>query len=364
MPIKKEVKQTRDMLAGKTKPKEKEVGLSTGLALFNLALSGKTKTGLKTGKYYLFVGDSAAGKTALALQCLAEANLNPAFKDYEFNYCDPEHSIQGLETKFGSKLQGRINWLHPVTLEEMYWMAYEKLKAGTKMVWVVDSNDALVPEADLKFRAARQKAKKDGESKGSYGTAKAKENKGGVSSLLSGLDRTGSIFINISQTISNVGNPFQEKGRAGGGSLKFFNSGEAWFSIRKAIKRTVNKKERKIGSLLRIQVKKNRSTGREPTIDIPFYPSHGFDDTGSCVRFLVDEGRIQKEGKKEEETRGGKVDDNPKITCDDFGYHGRLEGLVQKIEEGGMESKLRLIVAEVWDQIEEESRVVRKKRYV
>lgn len=365
--MKAETKKARDVLAGKVKPKKaEEIGLSTGSIVLNLGFTGKTKVGLWTGHYYLFVGDSAAGKTALALQTMAEAANNPAFDNYRFYLMDIEHSITGdksLPQKYGQKLMDRLEFIHPIYVEEVYDIVNDLVQSGVPFIAACDSNDALLSRADEKKRAQQAKARASGEEvKGSFGTAKAKANKAGVSSILHGLHRTQSIFINISQTIANVGNPFQEKGRSGGGALKFFNSGEAWFSIAKSLKKKINKRERKIGSLLRIVIKKNRSTGREPIVEIPFYPNsvHGFDDIGACVWFLLQERRIQREGKDDKDVSFGEG----KIHSDDFAYTGTFEGLVQKIEKENLEKDLRLIVAEVWDELEEASKVHRKRRYL
>jgi len=64
--------------------------LSTGSTLLNLACTGFPERGFIKGHYYFIVGDSTSGKTWLSLTCLAEASINPNFKNYRFIYDNAE----------------------------------------------------------------------------------------------------------------------------------------------------------------------------------------------------------------------------------------------------------------------------------
>lgn len=345
------------------KPKKVKVtpttGLSSGSTLFNLALTSNPDFAFSQGCYYLLVGASRSGKTFLALQTLAEATINRRFDKHQLIYYAPERGARmNLVKFFGKPLKDRLQFRYPVTTEDFYYGLDDDLENGPSIV-ILDSMDALIPAADLdhfkKGKTSRKKSKEDGEEKqkGTYGTAKAKANSGNLRVVISTkLEKTNSILIIISQTRDNIGfgAMFHPDTRGGGHALTFYATGEAWFKLKQSIKKSVRGKQRKIGTVLQAQVKKNRDTGWEPVVELHHYPSVGFDDIGSCCQFLVDENHWK-------ETEG-------KITAPEFGFEkGSQEKLVRKIESEGKESELRELVAKVWHEIESDCAVERKPRY-
>src|SRR5690606_25785618 len=116
------------------------------------------------------------------------------------------------------------------------------------------------------------------------------------------------------------------------------------------LKKTVNEKDRQIGIISRISVKKNRLTGKEWTVEVPIYWSIGIDDVGSCVDFLIEEKHWKKDGQ-------GKID------AKEFEFVGTRNKLIDHIEHEGLEFDLRQLVAEAWKKIEDGCRVERKSRY-
>lgn len=334
----------------KTQPTKDFV--SSGLTLLNLSLTGRTKTGLAKGCYYLFVGDSRAGKTFLALNVLAEVANNPEFDSYRLIYNAPEGGARMNMAKFfGEKMAKRLELKKSFFLEEFYYDLDDMTKEGTPYIAVLDSMDSLIPkeEAD-KFDEKKAAFRKCKEISGSYGTGKAKENSAYLRVAVNNLARNGSILIIISQTRDNIGfgSQFNPKTRSGGKALRYYATGEVWFSIKGAIKKTVRGKPRKIGSLLQMKVEKNRDTGREPVIEVAHYPDIGFDDTGSMIDFLVEEGTWKQNKTGYIESPWGSL---------------RMDALVAKIEGGNLEKELRTIVAGTWKEIEEACEVKRKVRY-
>lgn len=347
-------------------------GLSTGSTLVNLACSGKPTVGFLPGKYIFLVGDSASGKTFLALTMLAEASINPEYKDYRLIYDNAEDgALMDLRKFFGEKLLKRIEapkmvsgdpdftpmpvpkeMVFSTTVEVFYDNLDDAFRAEKPFIYVLDSMDSLSSE-DEQDKFAEQKAarRKGKDAAGSYGDGKAKKNSSNLRQAVHRLKETGSILIIIAQTRDNLGfgAQFNPKTRSGGRALRFYATEELWFSIKEGIKKTVHGKPRKIGTVLQIQVKKNRQTGREPTVEVPFYPSFGFDDVGSCVDFLIEEKRWNKEGTA--------------YNAAELSLHGSEESLVKQIEEQGKETELRLLVAEVWQEIEEACGIERKRRY-
>ena len=354
------IKRARKQLAKQDTQPERHY-LSTGCSLLNLACSGKVNGGFATGGYYLLVGDSSSGKSFLSLTCFAEAANNPGFDDYRLIYDDVEDgALMDKERFFGSKTARRIEPpdrykggapAYSKTTEDFYRNLEIACNIGP-CVYVLDSMDALDTDDDLK-KLKKQRSAKEGESvSGSYGTSKAKQNSSGLRQAINSLQLHGSILLIISQTRDNIGPGamFDPKTRGGGKAMRFYATVEMWTSIGERIRvvRTNGKKE-KVGIVSKVQVKKNRIQGREPVVNVRILDQHGIDDVGSSVAFLVDEGHWPEDRKV--------------ITADDLGLKGKRERLIEQIQTEGMEQDLRLIVAECWEKIEAECKLVRKRRY-
>ena len=169
--------------------------------------------------------------------------------------------------------------------------------------------------------------------------------------VLKGLRQTKSILIIISQERDNIGfgARFAPKTHAGGRSLKFYATFEMWTENVGKLKVDVNGKKRTKGMKSQVKVLKNRMTGKDQCVVIPIYNSHGIDDTGSCVDFLIEEKRWKV-------YKGN-------VKAPEFDFVGNREKLIRKIEKEELEGELRLLVAEVWNEIEAATVVNRKKRY-
>mgnify|MGYP002779489147 CR=1 FL=1 len=340
--------------------------VSSGSTLLNMAITGSPNRGFSKGHYYYYVGDSASGKTWFALTCLAEASINPNFDDYKLIHdCPEDGALMDVEFYYGKRMAERLEAprkekdgtpVHSTTVEEFYRGLMKRLQAGEKVIYVLDSMDSVTSEADLKhvekqIKAQDKKAKGgDGEASGSYGTGKAKANSEYLRIITPLLAKTGSILIIISQTRDNISQfSFEKKTRAGGKALKFYATVEIWTSVVEKLKKTVNDKPRVIGAVTELQIKKNRVTGKDRKVQVPFYNSVGIDDVGSCVDYLVDEGKWKK--------------GSTGIAAADFDFTGNREKLIKHIEDNDHEKELRQLVKTVWDEIEEKSAVRRKSRY-
>lgn len=335
--------------------------LNTGSTLLNLACTGKPYGGFAKGTYILLVGDSSSGKTWLSMTCLAEAAMNPEFKDYRFIFDNAENgAMMNIEKFFGSAVASKLeppagtreNPKNSSTVEEFYFHLDDAIKQNKPFIYILDSMDALDTEDDIEqFQKEKDAYEKDKNVTGSFGTSKAKKNSH-IRVIGNQLPKTGSIVIVISQTRQSIGFGAQlnPKTRSGGKALKFFCHLELWSSVKGDIKKKVKGKDRQQGIISKIKVEKNRYTGRERVVEIPIYHSFGIDDIGSCVDFLVEEGHWKKS-------------DSGSIDATDFEITGKREFLIQEIERRDMEKDLRLLVAEVWDEIEEASKIERKTRY-
>jgi RecA/RadA recombinase len=339
--------------------------LRTGSTLLDLACSGSIAGGLIKGRYFFFVGDSASGKTFLALTCLAEATKNHHFDNYRFVYDNAEDgALMDIGRFFGDAVAGRLEpperakdgtpW-PSTTIEEFYFHlddAWNTYRADERpFIYILDSMDSLSSQdEERKFRELKTASRKGKEDTvGSYGDGKAKKNSAGIRRIMPMLRESKSILIVISQTRDSLGFGFEPKTRAGGHALRFYATVELWSAVKEHIKKTVRDKPREVGVVCKVAVKKNRETGRQRTVEVPIYHSYGIDDIGSCIDYLIGEGHWKRVGNT--------------VAAPELGFSGTRGGLIHHIEEAGLEQDLRDVVGDVWQEIEDACDLKRKSRY-
>ncbi len=331
--------------------------LSTGSTLLNLACTGNPFRGFAKGKFYFIVGDSISGKTWLSLTCLAEASVNSQFDDYRFIYDNGEDgALMDIKKFFGEGVHQRME--RPAkhcsfSIEEFYYNVKDAIEDGRPFIYILDSMDSLTSQSEEEKFDKNMKAYRTGkERKGTMTDGKAKVNSAMLRKVIgSPLRRSGSILIIINQTRDRMNAlPFQsKKTRSGGHALHFYATVEMWSSVAGRITKTIRGKKRQLGVYCRIQIKKNRISGREREATIPIYHSYGIDDIGSCVDYLVQEDHWKK--------RKGL------IVASDFDMTITKEKLIRYIEAKNMEKDLKSIVSDVWNEIEEACVIKRKPRY-
>ncbi len=338
----------------RAKPKtsaSQTIYLSTGSTLLNLAFSNLAQGGFVPGLCYSFVGDSNSGKTWLAMSALAEATIDPRFKDYRLIFDNAENgSHMDVEKYFGKKAFDRIERVTPSITLEQFYDHMDDIK--TPFVTVLDSMDALwtEPEAEQlhKEKTARNKGR---ETTGSYGTSKAKLNSARLRVLTNSLIDMGSILILISQTRDNIGfgAKFQPKTYAGGNAIKFYSRIQMWTSVKKRLKKTYRDKDHVIGTLMQVKVTKNHVTGWEGMVDVPIIRGVGIDDLGACVDYIVDMGHWKK-------SKTG-------IAASELGITLSREEFIKHVEAEELENELREIVQDVWHETQTATQTIRKPRY-
>lgn len=279
---------------------------STGSTLLNLACSDSYYGAFLPGTMVNVVGDSSAGKSLLGLSVLAEAANNPAFDEYLLVLDDVESALFfDIRKLFGVKAEERIQGPDgPVsssrsdTIEEFYFKVDTLIKNGVPFIYILDSMDALTSESEQdKFEERKDAFQKGKKTTGSFGDGKAKVNSQNLRHVVNKLEKTGSLLIIISQTRDNIGISFAPKTRSGGRALTFYAVHEMWLAVVEKLKKTVRKKNRTIGSKIRVRVTKNKETGRQGEINFYIYFSYGVDDIGSCIDFLIEEGEWKKKGR-------------------------------------------------------------------
>jgi RecA/RadA recombinase len=346
-------------------PLESKMLLSSGSTLVNLAATGRTGGCFVKGCYHFFVGDSGSGKTWLCLTLLAEAALSKKFAGYRLIYDASENgALMDMRRYFGDSMVERLEpprvddngepW-YSETVEDMYDNLDDAIADGRPFIYVEDSMDMLETRDNLKKQLDQKKARrsiKPKEVPGSYGDGKAKYNSTHLRGVVNKLKRTGSILVIISQTRDKIGQMAtrgSNKTRAGGHALTFYATSEFWTSKGLPITKTVRNKKRQIGTEMIVKIKKNRTSGRARSVVVPIYYSHGVDDVGSCIDYLLDEDHWKK---------------GPKgIKCPEWDVVMKRDELITYIESENMEDELRAIVAEVWKDIETQCALRRKSRY-
>jgi len=321
-------KVKEDLKKGRKKEGPGRIYLSTGSTTLNCAITGDPDKGFMSGGYYFFVGDSDSGKTKVAERVEA-----PRYVDDEPVYSE--------------------------TAEDFYYHLDDAIADGRPFIYLLDSQDALSSKAEVKkFKQNKRKARgrsreeDEGKSDGSYGDGKAKVHSSNIRRVARALAKTQSILIVLNQTRDSF-DMFVKSTNSGGRALKFYAQLQMWSSQSGKIRRTVLGKKRQLGVNCKVQVKKNRITGRDRTVVVPIYHSYGVDDIGACIEYLIDE-KVWTQPK-------GSAKINGTIDGDEFTL--TTDALAKMIEEKELVGALRKMVGIRWNEIEEASQLKRRKRY-
>ncbi len=319
------------------KPPDAREYLSWGLTLLNLACYGRTSWGLRKGRVYRLAGASSSGKTFLARMVLAEAARNPFFKDHALVYGDEEGgALMDTERYFGKALAGRMEDVKSLTIDGFYDNLLTRLEKGRPVVWVEDSMDALLPVAESKM-----------------GDGKAKYNAQNLRKVMDPLEATGSILIMVSQAHVDLKAQIPMEVASGGRALEFYSTLDVWLKKGPAVKKSYKGKEYNVGSTVRMRVMKNRLSGLDRTVYVPFSPSYGFDDVRANIDYLIGVSGVS----------GWKKNQAGTLTAAEFNYEGPVDPLIDKIEEEGREGELAKLVMRVWKEIEVNLFKERKPKY-
>lgn len=336
--------------------------VSSGSTLLNCACTDSPHGAFQQGKFVNIVGDSSSGKTLLALTLFAEANLDEKYDNYLFVYDDVEFGCEFDKEKIcGKEAAKRIQ--PPAkdkegeddpsgTVQDFHYNIRKLLKGDKPFIYILDSYDALDTEEDEKKLEEQMKAKEEGkQAKGSYGTSKAIGSSSLFRNIKKALKKTNSILIVISQTRTNInaGLFSPSKTRSGGKALDFYATHIMWMAIIKPIDIERNKIKRQIGVETKVNVTKNRLTGKKRAIDFTIYYDLGIDDIKANIKFLLD---VKWWSKKKQ-----------KIVAEELGLVETEKVLIREIEKNNLESKLRDIVGEAWKEVEESVKLNRKSRY-
>jgi len=337
--------------------------LSTGCTLLNLSMTGRPEGGWVAGHYFLFVGDSDSGKSWFMHTTMAEASINPAFDEHRLIYDNTEvKSLMDISRYFGQRCADRIEPPRvadgePVfsqTTEEFYYHLDDAVEDGRPFIYILDSQDSLSSEREsTKFdkQKAKARGKKVQVSDGDYSDGKAKSHSANLRQFMGPLARMNSLLIVVNQSRDSF-SMFERDSYSGGRALKFYAVAQLWSYHAGMLQREFRGIKRQLGIRSRVKVKKNHITGRMGDVEVPIYHSHGIDDVGCNVDYLLAEG-IWAKNKK------GII----KATGIGPAMELQREKLIRQIEEKGLEEDLAELVGETWKGVEEATAVKRKSRY-
>ena len=338
--------------------------LSTGVSLFNLQLTGNAKDGIKPGSYAFIVGDSSAGKSFLATTIAASAAIDHRFDDYTIYYDDVENGCAfNVEELFSDTIADRIKQPPHGTstfIDDFYRNAKDAVSNGP-CVYILDSQDALTTkeEAGKYDEMVKAVAKAGGDTEkalrnlsGQMADGKAKKHSQYLRRLVSMLEENGSILIILGQTRDDLtGYAKDSLVWSGGRALKFYCHIMLHMQVKSTIKKTVGGTKREIGIESRVKVVKNRQTGKRSEAVCPIYYSHGYDDVGAMIDWLVAEG-VWSGGTTI--NTNGVLDEKPRM-------RETLIGLVDQSDD--LYTALVDAVQAHWDDVEGKLKVARKNRW-
>lgn len=329
-----------------------KVLVSSGVTVLNLACSDHPDWAFPAGSVINIVGDKSTGKTLLALTMLAEACTNPSLAKHDLKYDDTEAALKfDLEAIFGRKLCDRLGEFEDPSdsVEEFSKTLRTCVNDGPTM-YVLDSFDEIGSEDEKLHVEKADKAREAGEkAKGTYGMGRAKS----MSQLFRlgkrDLTKNGSVLVVISQVRENLDRtgPWSPKfHRAGGKALDHNADLVIWLNRTKTHKHEATKRE--IGYRLEALVDKNKVTGKRRSASFDVWHQYGADDIGSMIDFMVEAGKWS--------SRGGIVEG--------FGEKLQRTKMVKLLEEyPDRLRKLRQIVGEAWNEIEDRIKPQRARRW-
>jgi len=363
--ISEQVEESANTPVEKRDPLDTSLLVPSGSTLLNCACSDNPFGAFVLGRIITLPGASAGGKTMQALTMMACCANDKRFDDYDLIYDDGEEALDmDIPYLFGNKLDQRLIApaydseeypLYSNTIQDFKAHILNRCKKDTPFIYVLDSLDSLTTDEEIEkeYKAARAKAK-DPESKkelaGSYKTEKAKAIGEALRMINGRLKKTKSVLFIVQQLRAKIGVTYGKKtGTSGGNAPFFYSHHQLWFNKIKAIPKSVKGITRKIGNSTKIEVVKNKLTGKLRDIEIDIYTDLGMDDISSCIDFLV----VSGHWKKKKST----------IIAHDLDIESSKSKLIEQIENKDLYHDLQVIVGKVWNEIEEEMRLKRKRRF-
>ncbi len=240
--------------------------------------------GLPRGKIIEIYGPESAGKTAISLHIIAQAQKAEGL----CAIVDAEHA---LSTSFAKVLGVNIDELiisQPDYGEQALEVVLALAETRAVDIILVDSVSALVPKAEL-----------DGDMGDAHMGLQARLMSQAMRKLVGVADKSKTTIIFINQVREKIGVMFgNPETTTGGRALKFYAS--LRFEVRRLSKtdggEILDTEKNHIGHRMRVINKKNKvgSPMRETVVDLLY--ASGYDTKADTIGFLTDHGVIEKSG--------------------------------------------------------------------
>jgi len=257
-------------------------GVAEGLQVIptgSLALDIATGVGgLPRGRVIEVFGPESSGKTTLALNAIAQAQMGKGIAAF----IDAEHA---LDINYAQKLGVNIEDLlisQPDTGEQALEVAEALVRSGAVDIIAIDSVAALVPRAEI-----------EGDMGDSLPGLQARLMSQALRKLTAAISKSLTTVIFINQIRIKIGVMFgNPETTTGGTALKFYSS------MRLDIRRIENIKENQetIGGRVRVKIVKNKVAPPFKQAEFDIYFNEGISRVGEIVDLGVEKGIIEKSG--------------------------------------------------------------------
>ena len=335
------------------KPKPTVELLSTGIDVLDLAIGG----GHGRGTIVNVIGDNSSGKTLEACETIAKARIHYDDTDWHFDNAEAGFAFD-TKAMYGYRMLPEDDHDRSETVEDFIDNVKTKMReskeAGRRLVYVLDSLDALTCDAELGRAKDREKAKAAGKeyTQGTYNLEKNKLMNEFFRLTTSEIEDSGTVLIIVSQTREKIGVVFGQRWRVGcEGALKFYAKQRILLKEIGKIKETVKGKEYKVGVMIKATVVKNKIAAPYKECEFEILFDYGVDNISSNLDFVFDlktkEGALKK-----------KVD----VQFDGSSFTDK-SSLVKAVEDSDLESKLLEMVKGKWTGIQDALSPKRKRKY-
>jgi recombination protein RecA len=300
--------------------------LHSGCSVLNLPISGDVRGGWPRGRVINIVGDGSSGKTVLALDFAAWCYYNvrdviskiyPKVKEVKIIYYNAEGVMDfDLAEMYGEEFVNNIDW-RPLQRKKKKKGQKKRVvrqsleawsrdigrelnahKSGTFVLYILDSLDALVPEASaVRFDKQAETDEQISHQLGEKAAFLSQEFFGNLVERVSGKDFT---LMIISQTRKKIGVMFGDSNyRTGGKGLDFYTHIVPWLSVVEKPKKNIDGEKVEYAIKTRVKVKRSKvcKPFRQATFTILW--DYGLDEYRSLIDYVwKGVGEVKFAGKK------------------------------------------------------------------
>ncbi len=315
-----------------------EVMISTGSTLLDLATTGGRVYGggIPGGIAVVAYGPSGTGKTVLACEVAGDIKR----KGGEVNYKDAEARLNSTWAEIFDLHMDEIEYDKPNTIKATFQPLYNwEPDPDSINGYIIDSLAALSTDMEM-----------DNPDGDKMGMRRAKEFSEHYRKCARIITNKNILLFATNQIRENAdAGLYQRKDvNPGGKAIEFYASLIYRFRNSKAIKKEVKiagkTEKRVVGIEVTIEVDKSSVWKPHRTADVIIYFDYGIDDIRANLQYIK------------------KYTSNTTYKVKDESLGNSLDAAVAKVEELGLEKKLKKQVIKLWEEVESKFEVNRKKK--